>query len=76
MEKIPEDNDTTIKTESVQAGFLKNGDIIFLGDEEFDVVDVDHQLKNSFIRVKDRQGKIQEIYSYHFVKKVILDSLN
>lgn len=72
MEEQP-NNHIEIKTETVQAGFLKDGDTIFMGDEEYDVVEVDTQNRNSFVKIKNRKGEVKDLYAYHFVKRAILD---
>jgi hypothetical protein len=44
-----------------------------MSGEEFDVVDVDNQRQNGFIKVKDLKGNIIEVFSYHFVERVVLE---
>lgn len=64
-----------IQTESIQAGFLEDGDIIIFGDTEFEVVDSNNQHKNGSIKIKDKLGEVSEINSFNTVERVQKESL-
>jgi hypothetical protein len=59
-----------IETESIEASFLENGEIIFIGGIEFEVVDVDHQHKNGNIKIKNKAGEIKQLHSSNLVERI------
>lgn len=72
MEKIPHID--IAETESIEAAFLENGDRISLGGIEFKVVDIDHQHKNGYIKIKNNIGEVKQLHSSNLVERIKVET--